>query len=507
VTVLWEDLVVLGPDGRPTGARAFVTRGPWVAWVGRDPERAPRAHRRLRLGGRRVSPGFVDAHVHLTGTGLALAGVDLSGARSAREVRALLARRAAAERGRFLWGGGWDDARPDWRGPGPRSRDLDQVAGDRFVYLARVDGHSAVVSSRLLEAAGCAGLAGADRDALGRPTGVLRGEANHAARRFMLERAPASVLRAAHRRAASAAAAAGITTVHEMSGPNVGAGERDLDLLLGARARLPVDVVVYYATEDLDVALARGLRTVGGDLVVDGSLGSRTAALHRPYADAPGQRGLLLRDAGDLAELFERATRAGLQAGVHCIGEAACEAAVAGLERAARRVGLGALRRLRHRLEHFEMASPDLLRRAARLGAGLSLQPAFDARWGGEDGMYARRVGRGRARRMNHFRAALAAGCLVGFGSDAPVTPFDPLGAVRAAVRPSVASHALPVAAAFRAATLGAAALAREEGRKGRIAVGYRADLVVWNGDPAALDGTARVAATVLRGRLVWGSL
>jgi predicted amidohydrolase YtcJ len=362
-----------------------------------------------------------------------------------------------------------------------------------------------VVSSRLFEAAGCAAQEGADRDDKGRPTGIVRRDAHHAARRTMLDNVPASQLAAAQLAAANAAAAAGITTVHEMSGPHVTAGERDLDVLLGQRDRLPVEVVVYYATTDVRVPQSRGLRTIGGDLNVDGALGSRTAALHRPYADARAHRGFLYRDAGDCADFFEAATRAGLQAGVHCIGDAACEAAVLGLERAARRTSLRAVRRLRHRLEHFEMASRELIGRAARLGAGLSMQPAFDAAWGGDAGMYAARAGVARARRMNDFRASVRAGCLVGFGSDSPVTPFDPLGGVHAASAPSVRSHAMRGSDAFRSGTIGAAALARQETTKGRIGVGYRADLVVWDGDP--LEGVGSVAATVLGGRVVHGDL
>ncbi|MCI0346633.1 MAG: amidohydrolase family protein, partial [Chloroflexi bacterium] len=306
----------------------------------------------------------------------------------------------------------------------------------------------------------------------------------------------------AHRAAASAAARAGITTVHEMTGPVHGAGERGLDILLGQD--LPVEVVVYYATDDVGIPRGRGLRTIGGDINVDGALGSRTAALRRPYTDARGHLGHLYRDADDCAAFFEEATRSGLQAGVHCIGDAACEAAVRGLERAARRTSLAAVRRLRHRLEHFEMASHDLFDRAARLGAGLSMQPAFDASWGGKERMYAARVGRRRAWSMNDFRTAPRSGCTVGFGSDSPVTPFDPLGGVRAAVQPANPTHAVPETAAFRAATIGAAALAREERIKGRLAAGYRADWVVWDGDPS---GRASVTATVVGGRIVAGGL
>lgn len=472
--------------------------------MGADPIHAPRCERRISLGGRRISPGFVDGHAHLTITGLTMEGVGLASARSARAMQSELARYCARDPRPVVWGTGWDDASPGWRGRGPLGADLDAVAGHRHVYLTRVDAHSAVVSTKLFDAAGCAGHDGADVDVAGRFTGVVRRDAHHAARAYMLANAPASALSEAHEAAARAASATGITTVHEMSGPLHGAGERGLDILLAQE--LPIDVVVYYASEDASIPLARGLGTIGGDLNVDGALGSRTAALSKPYADARGHAGSLYRDAGDCAEFFEAATRAGLQGGVHCIGEAACEAAVKGLERAARRTSLAAVRRLRHRLEHFEMSSRELIERAAKVGAAISMQPAFDAAWGGKGRMYATRVGTGRAGRMNHFRAVSRSGSILGFGSDSPVTPFDPLGGVRAAVRASNPSHGLRFADAFASATLGAAALARQEGIKGRLAAGYRADFVVWDGNPAG-SKRASVAATVLGGRLVHGTV
>ena len=504
MTALWTDAVVLGPDGADTGLRALAVDPPWIVWIGPGLAHAPRCERRVSLKGRRISPGFVDAHVHLTMTGLVMEGVDLSAARSAQGVRRTLARYGERDGRRLVWGTGWDDAAPEWRGSGPVGDDLDRAAPNRFVYLTRVDSHSAVVSTRLFDAAGCAKHEGADVDDRGRFTGVVRRDAHHAARRFALAKLTPAAIRAANLAAARAAAAAGITTVHEMCGPLHGAGESGLDVLL--RQRLPVDVVAYYASEDVGIPRARGLRTIGGDLNVDGALGSRTAALDRPYADARGHAGSLYRDADDCAAFFEEATRAGLQGGVHCIGDAACEAAVSGLERAARRTSLAAVRTLRHRLEHFEMASPDLIGRAARVGAGISMQPAFDAAWGGPERMYAKRAGVRRSRTMNDFRTVLRAGCVCGFGSDSPITPFDPIAGVRAAVEPSNPPHRIAFADAFRCATLGAAALAREEGVKGRLACGYRADWVVWDGDPARY-GRASVAATVLGGRVVSGEL
>lgn len=487
-----------------TGARAVYPAGEWDAfsvrggvftWVGREAD-APRASKRVGLDGRVVTPGFVDAHAHLTMTGLTLSGVDLHGVRNV----AAMARRLADYSGSgFVYGAGWDDSTWDAQ---PSAAMIERAAAGRHVYLSRVDGHSALVSHALFDAAGCAGLEGVDPAADGRPSGIVRRDAHHAVRSFFFQRMPLSQIRGAHRAAAEAAVAKGITTVHDMGGPVHGAGERDLDAVLAAK--LPVNVVCYYASDDMTIATDRGLNQIGGDWNADGSLGSRTAALNKSYSDRRGHKGFLYNDARSLGRFFADATRHGLQAGVHCIGDAACEAAVAGLERAAKHIGAAKVRAMRHRLEHFEMASEDQIMRAARLGAVFSVQPAFDAWWGGPDGMYRARLGPRRARAMNDFKTMLWTGNAVGFGSDCPITPFDPLGGIRAAVEPSNPKHAITIEEAFYAATAGASALATEAIPAGAIAEGRRADFVVWDDDPIR-SRRPRIRATIARGKVVYG--
>lgn len=162
-----------------------------------------------------------------------------------------------------------------------------------------------------------------------------------------------------------------------------------------------------------------------GDLFVDGSLGSHTACLHAPYADAP-HTGTGYLDAADVAAHVAACTGAGLQAGFHAIGDAALGAVVEGVRAAAEKVGLARIRAARHRVEHAEMMTPATIAAFAELGLTASVQPAFDAAWGGEDGMYADRLGADRARTLNPFAALLKAGVPLAFGSDAPVTPSTP---------------------------------------------------------------------------------
>ena len=149
-------------------------------------------------------------------------------------------------------------------------------------------------------------------------------------------------------------------------------------------------------------------------------------------------------------------TRAGLQAGFHCIGDDAVAAAVDGLRQAARRVGRDQIVAARHRLEHLEMIDPTDIATLAELGVVASLQPAFDAAWGGPGELYEQRLGHDRAATMNPIGSLHRAGVPLAFGTDAPVTPLAGWATVRHAVQHWRVDERLAGTAAFAAATVGA---------------------------------------------------
>src|SRR3954454_22473963 len=189
-----------------------------IAWLG-DAADAPAADRVVAGEGALLTPAFVDAHVHATATGLALTGLDLHGRVSLAEAMTSVAAHAADDTARVVLGTGWDET--DWpEGRGPTRADLDAVVGDRPAYLARVDVHSATVSTALLDRVpGIAGLPGFSAD------GRLRLDAHHAARAAAYASVGPAQRRAAQRAALDAAAALGIGSLHEMAGPEVsGAG-------------------------------------------------------------------------------------------------------------------------------------------------------------------------------------------------------------------------------------------------------------------------------------------
>lgn len=498
-----DRIVTLAPEHRR--ARALVVQGGRISWVGDDPEQAPPHTERVDLDGCVLGPAFVDAHVHLTPTGLALRGLDLSAADSGAEVLLALEHHTARRPGRVVWGHGLDPhGLPDDL---PAPAQLSRASGGRPTVLSRVDGHSCLVDRGTLGSAPLARAEGVERDGAGAVTGVLRGEANRIARRWILGALSEAERSAARHAAAAHAASRGIATVHEMGGPEL-MGAADLDAWRSGD--WPVEVIAWWGGRDLGFVTRRGLGRIGGDLFLDGSLGSHTAALTHPYHDRPDTTGRLEHRDDTLVRLFAEATRAGIQVAVHAIGDAAIHQAVRCWERVVAEApeSLGSrVRRLRHRIEHAEVLPPALYDRFAALGLVASVQPAFEAVWGGSDGMYATRLGR-RAVWTNPYRALTDRGVTLAFGSDSNVTPMDPWGAVHAAEQREHEQHDLDRHEAVSAATLGGRHAAHQEREVGGLVAGMRADLAAWEGDPfrAADPRGATCVLTVSRGRRTYGA-
>ncbi|AZM63400.1 MULTISPECIES: amidohydrolase [unclassified Streptomyces] len=453
-------------------ATAMVVERGQVAWVGSEGAAdgfADGVDEVIDLDGALVTPAFTDAHVHTTSTGLALTGLDLSDAPSLAAALARVREFAAARpHDRVLLGHGWDAAR--WPGGRPPTRaELDEATGGRPLYLTRIDVHSAVVTTALLDLV---------PGTVTREDRPLTGDDHHAVRAAALGAVTPAQRTEAQRAALAHAASFGIGTVHECGGPEISSEDDFTGLLRLAADDSGPRVVGYWAEQDVTKARELGATGAAGDLFADGALGSHTAWLHEPYADA-AHTGTAHLDAAAVAAHVVDCTEAGLQAGFHAIGDAAVGAVVDGVRAAAEKIGLARVRAARHRVEHAEMLTPETVAAFAELGLTASVQPAFDALWGGDAGMYARRLGVERARTLNPFAALLRAGVPLAFGSDSPVTPFDPWGTVRAAAFHRTPEHRISVRAAFTAHTRGGwRAVGRDDA--GVLVPGAPADYAVW---------------------------
>ena len=278
-----------------------------------------------------------------------------------------------------------------------------------------------------------------------------------------------------------------------MREPDIG-GLADWDEVRGIEHG--VEVVGYWgeavsSAEQARALIARtGARGLAGDLFVDGALGSRTAWLDRPYSDAANCCGNAYLDTDAIAAHLRSCTEAGVTAGFHVIGDAAAAAVVGALARVVEEFGAPAVARCGHRLEHLEMVTEEQAGKLGAWGVLASMQPNFDALWGGDDGMYAQRLGIDRAKPMNPFALLASQGVPLAFGSDSPVTGMNPWATVRAATRHHTPGSSLSARAAFAAATRGAwRAAGVRDGVTGTLVPGAPATYAVW--EAAELEVTA----------------
>ncbi|MEV6600751.1 amidohydrolase family protein [Actinoplanes sp. NPDC051346] len=475
---------VLYRDGRffsaDPSASAMLVRDGRIEWLGAVAD-APAADAVVELDGALVTPAFVDAHVHCTDTGLAADGLDLSGVRSAGELLAAVAAHASTRApDAVVHGHGWDES--TWADQTPPDADeLGRVAGGRRVYLSQASVHSALASRALLAA--CPGIEGVGGYAA---SGWLREHAHHAVREVALGSLTQARREAAQRSALRLAASRGVASVHECGGPGT-SSERDLLSVLALSGRGLPQVFGYWG-ELGGARRAKDLGAVGagGDLYADGALGSRTASVRTPYADGGGCGEAFVSAEQAGAHLLE-CVELGVQGGFHAIGDAAIESVLDGFAIAAESVGVERLRAGRHRIEHVELADKAMIARMVGFGVVASVQPVFDALWGGDSRMYAQRLGVERALASNPIGAMHATGVALAFGSDSPVTPLDPWAAVVAAAAPRNPAFRMEVRAAFAASTRGGwRAVGVDDA--GVLAPGARATFAVWD-TPAGLDG------------------
>jgi predicted amidohydrolase YtcJ len=481
--VLLRRGAVLSSD-RPD-ATALLTVGETVAWVGDEDEAATHldeADTVVDLDGRLVTPGFVDAHVHVAKTGLALQSLDLSLSSSVTDALDRLAGYAAEHHGAVLFAHGWDET--TWPECRPfTGAEVDRAVGNRVAYVSRVDSHSAVVSTALVE------RDPSIRSREGwRGDGVVERDSHHAARAVTDALWTVADRERALLTALQRAAEVGLVSVHDANAPHISPFD-DISLISHLRSQTPLPEVVSYwgALLGGEHAEASGLAGFAGDLCIDGALGSRTAALHAPYADATNSSGHVYLDEVQVCEHVVWCTERGVQAGFHVIGDRGLDTAVAGLQQAADKIGAEAIVAARHRLEHVEMPSPAAVSVIAALGVVASVQPAFDAAWAATGGLYEQRLGAERAAPMNPFASMRRAGIRLAFGSDSPVTPLSPWAAVRAAVHHHNPDEALSPLVAFAAHTQGGHA-ARRDDTAGVLSAGAPASYAVWDRVPQLRD-------------------
>lgn len=498
---------VITMNPRQPRAEALAVRDGNIVAVGSWQEVAPSAEgvAPLDLGGRTVLPGLIDTHAHFLWTALSLAALDVGGAEGHAALEAVIRQAVdVAPPGDLILGMGFTEYPLEGGEPGPILDVLDAAAPENPVYLIGVTGHVSAANTPALALLGLPeGTAGVMRDAAGHPNGLLADEANNLAytrfsAAFGADEQAMGMLPAAVQRALSV----GITTLHALEGGTL-TEDRAVDALLRAMPTLPLRLVLYYQTTDVDKVVALGLPRIGGCILLDGDVGPHTAALSEPYVDDPGCYGTLYFEQDAIDAFVLKAHRAGLQIALHAVGDAAVEQALDAYEAA-----LVTYPRddHRHRIEHCEVIREEQIRRAQRLGVALAVQPPFNHYW--PHTSYLPTLGEERAWKADPVRTLMRPGLLVAGGSDSTVTPLGPLLGVHAAVNHSNPAERVSVQEALALYTVNAARIAFQEGDRGSLEAGKLGDLVVLAEDPFSVDPSRLkeipVEMTVIGGRIVY---
>jgi predicted amidohydrolase YtcJ len=495
----------------------------------------------IDLRGQFAMPGFNDAHVHLAGAGQEMLEVNLEGAASLPEFQQRIRGRLKDFKpGEWIIGRGWDHTLwPEKKFP--TRQDLDAVSTDHPMFFGRVDGHVAIANSRALAIAGITRTTPdppgghIERDAAtGEPSGMLEEDA---AMDLVYDRIPpysAAQRRRALELAIDEAVKYGITSLQDNSVDNKPDSEnfgwqnflvlQQLQREGALKAR-----VTEWLPFGAPLARLEEMRRTGGasspghpgdpwlktgavKAFLDGSLGSRTAAMLAPYSDAPATSGILRMEPKQLEQMSLERDRAGFQLAFHAIGDRANRLA---LDVFATVRTANGTRDRRDRVEHAQVVALADLGRFASLGVIASMQPSHlldDERWAAD------RLGPERVKGAYAWHTMQQDGVHLAFGTDFPVESVNPLRGLYACVTRELPGggpaggwypeERLNMDDCIRAYTVGSAYAEFEELRKGTLAPGMLADIVVFPADitrvPARDLLHTPVAMTIVGGRIVY---
>ena len=454
-----------------------------------------------------VIPGLFDTHCHFVSTGLLAVACDLNQCLSIDQVIGQLEEyRQVAPLGTWIYGVRFDDFKLKEK-RAPTMVELDRAFPDIPVFLEHRGYHFGVVNSATLRrVAQTSGLRGLESSSSILPNGVVEKQAIGRIRTLIRMSAMGEVDNGILKAAAREALQSGITFIHTVEGGEL-FGDEDISIIHDMLDDLPIRVNLIWATTNLDLVHQMGLRGIGGDILVDGTIGSHTAAISHPYQDRPGTCGTLYLSEEEVTRFYTKAVEAGLQASVHAIGDRAIGLALRAIARAQRSLnrkdGL-------FRIDHFGLPSLDQIQRAADLGVSIATQPPFTYLRGQPGGVYDARLGRERLINAYPLRDIVNAGILMAGGSDSPVVPISGILGLHSCINNPFPKQRLTPLEALTIYTLNGAKLTGKEEVLGSIEVGKIADLVVLDGNP--LDSPSQkindlhVLLTIVGGEIVYQS-
>ncbi|MFW9977422.1 MAG: amidohydrolase [Candidatus Thorarchaeota archaeon] len=469
----------------------------------------PTAKRVMDLGGKTIIPGFVDAHTHLTSTGIRSIQADLTSATSPEDTVNLL-KSFADDKNPEGWVIGWGFDESNWETKRYlTSKDLDKVRKEQPVAAIRIDGHLISVNTIGLEKIGVdLKHEGVERDKKGTPTGVLKDvDGMYDNLRVTSKEIQDGVIAGT-----KIAASFGITTAIDNVADGYLREIREVEHHDRLYSRIVVNIPLEQMNHLLKLGITTGMGTpltrIGGvKIFTDGSIGAGTAAVSKPYNRQKENLGMLLVAKKKMLSILKKAIDGRLQTVTHAIGDRAIEMILTAFEDLPP-TEKELVKTQRHRIEHAEMISEDQIRRAASLGIILSMQPNFVANWQMEGGLYDQRFDAERVESMNMFRIALDNGARMCFGSDG--MPLGPLYGIYAATTHPNPNVRITVEEALRCYTTESAYASFLENTVGSLKVGNRADFVVLSSDilstPPQRINEIEIEMTMMGGEVVYSS-
>jgi predicted amidohydrolase YtcJ len=500
-------------DSNKTVVEAVAIKDGLIIAVGSNKEikaNFPKTKDKIDLKGKYVCPGFIDTHTHILSVATGLSNVLLHEVKSPQEaIEKIKERVDSSPKGKWILGSRWDES--NWSEKRFITlHELDEIAPENPCYITRVCGHVSIANTLALKELE---IALDDPDLAidpntGRPKGILDAKIRAkitqweklAKTQEEIDNSVVTACKIAHEQ--------GLTSITDnLPIPNVKAyikAWKNGELNLRVYMNIPRDTFEHYLESGIKTGFGDNILRLGGvKIFTDGSLGARTAALKEPYFDDKSVDGMHYIENDVFIQTIETAVQNGWQTATHAIGDRAIEMVISAFERLKdnKLVSSG-----RHRIEHAEYLTEDLLNRANKLGIILSMQPNFPGRWGRPGQLYEIRLGPDRYKLLNNFKSIIASKAKLCFGSDG--MPMSPLFGIWSVVTHPIDDIKISLEDALYYYTLGAAFASFEENIKGSIEAGKVADLVVLERNLDKINPEeikdVEISMTIFNGKVVY---
>lgn len=485
-----------------------------IAAIGNSDAPVLNSKKTIDLEGKTMLPGLIDSHAHGTTTGFSLNSSNVISATCVDDI--ISAAKAKCDE---------LDAKQDEEGwvfvtgmnlftlkeqRAPTRWELDEVSGKHPVMVIYVTLHGVAANTKAIELINVPDdMPGVEVDEKGEKTGSYTSdESSFLAISRALGKLDDDTIEKYIRDCAEFAASRGVTTLHSLDGMFVEA-DRDFFIWLNIKDSLPIHVVNYFQSTNVNLAKALKLPRLGGCLTLDGTGFEHTMAIEEPYEDDPTTNGVLYWSDDEVYQFVSSVHRAGMQCAMHCLGDRAIEQLLSTYERVIKEQGNP--KKIRHRIEHFAMCRPDQIKRAVALGIVFPMQPIFTWYWdnpnipGGHT--YKDIFGEERGNAIDPFAEIIKEGGVICGGSDSAVTEIDPIMGIHAAANAPNPVRRVSLDEAIKMYTINGAWAAGEENEKGSIEIGKLADFTVIDRDPYKEQESIKdfaVEMTVVEGETVY---